>query len=154
MRASNNKCLTDGRKIEALQKSGVLLENVNPLNPNQRGFRFSKACFFRHPQEGWYARIVGFVENTPSCSIDIVFFRCSDGTRERLSSSTCTIGSHLYSAISQEKKYDNRPVNEELFIVASTKKEAGSIIKELSISGFWSLDRRVSIQSSSLSRIL
>ena len=154
MRATKTYCLTDKRKIEALQKGGILFESFNPSNPNQKGFRFSKACFCRHPQHGQYVRIVGFVENVTPVNTEIVCVNCTDGSRERLSSSECSIGSHLYSAVSQEEKYDNRPKNEELFIVASTKKEANSIIKDLSISGFWSLDRSVSIHASSLNRII
>lgn len=154
MRNAEKQSLTDKRKIDALQKSGVLQESLNPSNPGQRGFRFSRACFLKHPQHGQCVRVVGFVETDVSSPVEIVCVNGSDGTRERLSSSTCSIGHHLYSAVSQEGKYDNRPKNEELFIVASTKKEANSIVKKLCISGFWSLDRSISISCSSIERII
>ena len=146
--------LTDERKIEELQRSGVLQESLNPSNPSQRGFRFSRACFLRHPQNGNYVRIVGFVESDSSKTFDIILVNCGNGTRERLSASEEQIGRHIYSALSTEGKYDNRPRSEELYIVASTKKEAKAIIKDLSISGFWSLDRSISILPSSLSRVI
>lgn len=154
MRNAEKLSLTDKRKIETLQKSGVLLESSNPSNPAQRGFRFSKACFLKHPQHGQCVRVVGFVETSVSSPVDIVCVNSSDGTRERLSSTNCYIGGHLYSVILEEGKYDNRPKSEELFIVASTKKEANSIVKELCISGFWSLDRRVGISCSSVESII
>ena len=154
MRNVKKQSLTDERRIETLKNQGVLIESSNPSNPNQKGFRFSKSCFFRHSSSGIYVRLLGFVVNCVTRSVDIICVNCMNGSREKLSSSTVHIKGHLFSAVSHEEKYNNRPKNEELFVVAPSKKEAMNIIKELSTSGFWSLDRNVSIHYSSLTRII
>lgn len=154
MRNAERMSLIDELKINMLQKCGVLVASCNPLKPSQKGFRFSKSCFLKHPERDCYVRLVGFVEGDIPDSMDAICVNCGDGSKERFASASFAIGGHLYSAVSREEKYDNRPKNEELFIVASSKKEAVGIVKSLSLSGFWSLDRSISIHPSSISRII
>ena len=153
MRTERKQRLIARRCIDEMIKRGVLVEQVNPARPEQKGYSFTKACFIKPPLEQC-TRVLGFIKADFPNSFDTICVNCSSGERKKVSRSMALLEGHLYSAISREIKYDKRPLIEEVLIIALTKREASHIIKDLSISGYWPLDRKVHINASSLSRII